>query len=289
MFKRRSLSLIISICFFAPIILEAQDTIRFKLYYDHDDDREERHFSELERNLQPYTNIPSVITVSGYADYVGNAVDNFLLSKRRADYIYEDIQKIARLENAPWFIPSPLFFGESFSVNKTSSRGDAVFRSVEVSVIRKNPVKVEPVAVTPVPPKEEPVPVLPSFEELKQTGHIDLPGVNFIPGRNILIQGATLALDTLSAQLQRNPGVKIEIRGHVCCTDGEDDGLDQSTGKYNLSITRARAVYDYLKSKGVEASRMKSIGLARMEPKYPLERNPDEQQGNRRVEIRIMK
>jgi len=70
------------------------------------------------------------------------------------------------------------------------------------------------------------------------------------------------------------------ILGHVCC--GREDGQDYATGKYNLSETRAKAVYDYLIENGIDKSRLKHKGLA---GKYPTGHGA---KADRRVEIEII-
>jgi len=68
----------------------------------------------------------------------------------------------------------------------------------------------------------------------------------------------------------------------VCCTEGEDDAVDRKTNKKNLSIARAKFVYDFLLEKGVSSERMSYEGLAH---KFPLGGSEDK---DRRVEILIL-
>ena len=72
------------------------------------------------------------------------------------------------------------------------------------------------------------------------------------------------------------------IQGHVCCTEGALDAVDRKTNKRNLSIARAKYVYDYLLKKGIKKSRMSYEGMAH---KYPLGGSEDK---DRRVEILIL-
>ena len=52
-----------------------------------------------------------------------------------------------------------------------------------------------------------------------------------------------------------------------CCTNNTGDAIDKKTGKKNLSLARAKYIYEYLIGKGVKKSRMKYVGLRN---KYPI-------------------
>ena len=73
--------------------------------------------------------------------------------------------------------------------------------------------------------------------------------------------------------------IYFTIEGHVCCTHGERDAIDRKTKKRNLSVARAKLVYDYLGKKGLDKRRMKYVGMKR---KFPLGGEPE---FDRRVEI----
>jgi outer membrane protein OmpA-like peptidoglycan-associated protein len=87
-------------------------------------------------------------------------------------------------------------------------------------------------------------------------------------------------LDKISRFLNENPGIRVEISGHT-----DDQGADA----YNqqLSQKRAKAVGDYMVTRGVQASRLKEMGYG---SKKPLKPNDSEanRQINRRIEFRII-
>ena len=85
-----------------------------------------------------------------------------------------------------------------------------------------------------------------------------------------------------------NPALEIEIQGHICCQPGPGDGYDLETGTYDLSLQRAKTVFNYLAAHGVAPARMRYTGLGHQ---FPLntEQNEAEQQQNRRVEVKILK
>ena len=79
--------------------------------------------------------------------------------------------------------------------------------------------------------------------------------------------------------LNNNPNLKIIVQGHICCIP-KDDIL--------LSSKRAKAVMDYLVSKGVEKERIQYIGYGANRPIYRIpKKNGYEALMNRRVEIVI--
>jgi outer membrane protein OmpA-like peptidoglycan-associated protein len=88
-------------------------------------------------------------------------------------------------------------------------------------------------------------------------------------------------LDRLVNCLSENPKMEIEIRGHTDNVGGHDPNI-------KLSNDRAAAVKIYLISKGINESRVRSIGYGETKP---LKKNDTEtnKQINRRVEFVIIK
>jgi len=110
-----------------------------------------------------------------------------------------------------------------------------------------------------------------------------LSNILFIPGRSDLQAKSYYALAKLKSSLKDNEKINILILGHVCCIPPGTDGKDMVTGKMNLSIARARKVYDYLVENGIDSGRLSYKGL---KADYPTGR---EQKYDRRVEIEIVK
>ncbi len=109
---------------------------------------------------------------------------------------------------------------------------------------------------------------------------IILQNVFFAFNSHALLPESTVELNKLLDVLNQNPNVKIEISGH---TDdvGDDD--------YNLKLSerRAKAVADYLISKGVNPDRLKWIGYGKTKPIAP-NTSAKERAQNRRTEVRIL-
>ena len=115
----------------------------------------------------------------------------------------------------------------------------------------------------------------------KEENKILLDNVLFITGYSYLTMGSKRVLNNVAETLKKE-SFSFVIQGHVCCTEGESDAVDRKTNKKNLSIARAKFVYDFLLEKGISEERMSYEGLAH---KFPLGGSEDK---DRRVEILIL-
>ena len=115
---------------------------------------------------------------------------------------------------------------------------------------------------------------------------IDLKGVNFDFDKSTLRPDAVAILGEAVQILQRYPELKVEVAGH---TDSK------GTDAYNqaLSERRATAVYDYLTSNGIAASRLVGPnGYGESRPIAPNTNpdgsdNPEGRAQNRRTELNV--
>jgi outer membrane protein OmpA-like peptidoglycan-associated protein len=184
------------------------------------------------------------------------------------------------------------------AVSRQSNRRVVIITSYEVSTA-DSVIMEQPVAGNPVKPgspaNNSRKPVKENLiTEITDTStragdNIILKNINFYGGRHDFLPQAYTPLDELLQVMQQIPTLQIEIQGHICCTDGEQDGLDLDTGEPFLSFNRARAVYDYLVEKGIDKKRMTYRGFGHKFPIIEFERSEDERTTNRRVEIKIIK
>ena len=139
--------------------------------------------------------------------------------------------------------------------------------------------------VTPPPPARQPEPAAP----VKTT--IDLRGVEFkfdhpkvgealVPSLKAPTAASVQILDEAVDTLKRYPNIHVEVDGHT-----DSKGTDAYNQK--LSERRAKGVYDYLSSHGVDASRLdgpKGFGESQ-----PIDTNDtaEGRQRNRRVELKV--
>jgi len=117
---------------------------------------------------------------------------------------------------------------------------------------------------------------------------IELDQLHFLGGRHILTEESLPVVVELCRVLLKNPKLQIEIQGHVCCTTVEPDGFDLDEGTENLSFTRARAIFEYLRHCGIAAERMRYKGLGGSHKKVYPELSETDRRQNRRVEIRVL-
>ncbi len=103
--------------------------------------------------------------------------------------------------------------------------------------------------------------------------------VLFETGKAIIKSESYSLLDELSAMLKKYPDTRIVLEGH---TDSEGDDAANLT----LSKNRAKAVADYLKDKGIDATRVSSDGFGETKP-IADNKTPDGRQKNRRVDMRL--
>ena len=117
-------------------------------------------------------------------------------------------------------------------------------------------------------------------EPLKTGQNIRLNNVFYETGSHALRRASRLELNKLVKILNDNPAVKIEISGH---TDSEGD--DASNQK--LSERRAKEVYNYVRGKGINASRLVFKGYGETKPVASNDTEAGKAQ-NRRTEFTVL-
>lgn len=112
----------------------------------------------------------------------------------------------------------------------------------------------------------------------QNTGVLD--GIRFAGTSDRLLPASNAGLDAAVAMLQKYPDLRVEISGHT------DDAGDRDAN-VDLSRRRAEAVKAYLVSKGVEESRLVTVGHG---PDKPVVENttPANRAKNRRIELRLL-
>ena len=229
------------------------------------------------------------IGLYGHCDAIGSNAYNDRLSVKRVNAV-----KNYLAQNIPENVFDDLEgFGKRRPLNNNSGDQERFLnRRVEITIQKKEgsiPVaKIET-------KKETPTKQQPSLTEIikdtttKTGSNIILKNMNFYGGRHILLpQSVPTAIELLNV-LKENPTLEIEIQGHICCTPGPEDGLDIDTNTPNLSVNRARAIYEYLISNGISAQRLSYKGFGHRRPLVYPEDTEEKRTTNRRVEIKIIK
>jgi len=109
-------------------------------------------------------------------------------------------------------------------------------------------------------------------------GKLVLAGVTFQPGKAILTSNSYTILDQVYESLVEWSEVKLEIQGHT-------DNLGNDKTNLRLSQLRADEVKMYFVRKGIDISRLRSVGYGE---EFPVADNhsADGREMNRRVELR---
>jgi outer membrane protein OmpA-like peptidoglycan-associated protein len=259
------------------------DTLR--LYYAINERESQYNFSRIDSALRALTGALLDVGIYGYADFLSDDVYNVSLSQKRADAVKKYLLSKAA--------PSQLNVyacegkGERFSKSNSSKEGEPKQRRVDIYfeplvIININEARLE------TPKEEPPVESKKNLEELNAGESLAIEGLSFVPGRHLILKSSAPILQKLLQTLKDNPTLKIEIQGHVCCTDNGEDGVDLDTREKKLSENRAKAINDYLADKGISKSRLSYAGYGRTKPKVIIEDTPEKEQMNRRVEIKVL-
>ncbi|MGB3607816.1 MAG: OmpA family protein [Psychroserpens sp.] len=219
------------------------------------------------------------VSIYGFTDDRGSDSYNLNLSQERANSIKA--------------IFSNNEFDESIITN-VDGKGEILLKLVkedDINKIRGLNRKVEIIVSSVFPPKPKDSPEVVEAKkreakeilkgELKAGDKFELNNILFKTGYSKLLPESKETLKEVAQILVERKDIYFTIQGHVCCTQNSRDAIDRQTKKRNLSVARAKFIYDYLAKQGVSKRRMKYVGMRR---KFPLGGDP---KLDRRVEILI--
>ena len=221
------------------------------------------------------------ISIYGFCDDRGSDNYNLILSQNRANAIKKVFSTGGISENL---------------ISNVDGKGEVLLKIVDsedLNIIRGLNRKVEVNVEYNIPKKEtskldegkeiidnrkKPI----TLESNLLVGDkIVLDKILFRTGYSYVLKESIPVLEKIARILREKNNVYFTIQGHVCCTANGRDAIDRGTGRRNLSLARARYIYEYLMKNGVARKRMKYVGLKH---KYPLGGDP---KFDRRVEIEI--
>jgi outer membrane protein OmpA-like peptidoglycan-associated protein len=219
------------------------------------------------------------ISIFGFCDDIGASEYNLKLSQDRANAI------------------KAIFANNEISeslISNVDGKGEVLLKIVDetdVLKIRGLNRKVE-IIVKPKPPKKVEEPPIEITEQkkdvpeqikgnLKVGDKIVFENILFKTGYSTIIPESKKVLEDIAKSLVERKDIYFTIQGHVCCTQFSRDAVDRKTKQRNLSVARAKFIYDYFIKKGVNLKRMKYVGLRRL---FLLGGDPKD---DRRVEILI--
>jgi len=110
-----------------------------------------------------------------------------------------------------------------------------------------------------------------------------LDDIRFVGDDDKVLRQSQAALMMLLRFMEANPGVRIEVQGHV-------NGPTYKNKKefIELSTARAKAVHDFLLVNDIEPKRISYTGLGNARMVYPEPKTKEQSEANRRVEIKVV-
>jgi outer membrane protein OmpA-like peptidoglycan-associated protein len=188
------------------------------------------------------------VQIFGYCDDRGKDAYNYTLSTNRANTVKDKlIEKgikskiIITLEGK-----GRIMLDEDMQTNIPEARSKN--RRVDV-VVNFKPIVVEDLKIPGV---------YSSIKKDRIVGdRIYLDHVLFERGSSQLTYKAKKELDRIALELHKYKNIHFEIQGHVCCTPTfQKEAIDRDTKKRELSINRAKRVYNYFIMKRISKTRM---------------------------------
>ena len=193
------------------------------------------------------TRIESV-QIFGYCDDRGKDAYNYTLSTNRANTVKDKlIEKgikskiIITLEGK-----GRIMLDEDMQTNVPEARSKN--RRVDV-VVNFKPIVIEDLKIPGV---------YSSIKKDRIVGdRIYLDHVLFERGSSQLSYKGKKELDRIALELHKYKNIHFEIQGHVCCTPTfQKEAIDRDTKKRELSVNRAKRVYNYFLMKRISKTRM---------------------------------
>ena len=263
----------------------SQQELTHDVYFD--TDKYEVPLTEENRLLLFISSLDSIpvekVSIYGFTDDRGTNEYNLELSQNRANTIKDmfsgygiDPDLITNVNGKGEILLKVLNEEEVHQIRGLN-------RKVEVIFTKKTPKKDIKEAVEIVDKEKTKEKTTDDIKKgtVKKGDKIRLNKIYFKTSYSYVTSSSKKTLEELATIMVENKNIYFTIQGHVCCTQNSRDAVDKKTGKRNLSVARARFIYDYLAKKGVDKKRMKYVGMRR---KFPLGGAPEL---DRRVEILV--
>lgn len=236
---------------------------KYTVYFD--TDSYQLTFSELNRLDSFLKNKDlKIIKVIGYCDFRASNAHNDTLASNRVNFVCRIIEKVIHQNKI-----------------EIESKGENFEQAKDLKLNRKVEIYYQEIQRDVPFPKEDKKDLSKQVATAKVGDKLILKNLYFYNRSGVFIPESQPILEELLQIMKDNPKLQIEIQGHICCqiaTDIED------TAKI-----RALAVYNFLINNGINKSRLyyKSFGSSLPIHSIP-EKNEDERNENRRVEIQII-
>lgn len=233
------------------------------------------------------------LLIIGYADHLGTNDYNDTLSSKRANNVRSYLMSMhIPAEHITMCIgkgevPRDVELPDGYAADR---RVDVVeITKQQADELRSLKKKIKPVKID----SKDAIKFNSDIEfnpELLDVGQLFvLDKIFFYTGRHRVVDESLPELDRLYSILEEIPTLVINIEGHVCCVHPSVDALDLETGEIALSVNRAKYIYNYLIRRGIDKGRLSYEGFGKKFPISPYEMTREDQDINKRVEIRILK
>ena len=287
---------IVLIILFFILKMNAQE--QFSLFFD--SDKFELKTNELAK-LNTWilnNNEIKIVGVYGFCDEDGSTGYNDTLASKRINFVYNIIQNKLKIRSDF----KTRNFGELNNSSKIKSENRKVTlfyiqpkdfeREDEILKIKKPEVVIKKQEIqypdrmifeNPDGTKSEmalDVAFMKQISNAKSGEKLKMENLNFQFNTFAVLPSSRSKLYELLLVLEKNPALKIDIQGHICCNPGN---------KESLSTQRAKAVYNFLTGNNIEKNRLTYKGFGSSLPIFQVpEKNERERAANRRVEILII-
>ena len=278
--------LLCTLIFFSFQLVKAQE--QFTVFFDSNKFEVTKTESKRLQDWILANKDSKIVAINGYTDEDGTNGFNDTLSKKRVDFIFNQIKNQVKIREDF----KTRSFGENFkqSKNKAENRKVTIYYILSKDLAREEEIlgiKPKEVVSEEVVPIEEETMNFPENATLvdkiklsRKGTLIRLNDINFYVNTFAIIPTSKRAIDELIMAMDKYPKLKIEIQGHICCVPKD---------ARNLSLDRARQVKRILVSEGIKDKRIQVKGFGVSKPKFPIpEKNEVEAARNRRVEIMIL-
>lgn len=231
-------------------------------------------FNEMEKQkindwINEYPNM-IVLRIEGFCDWVGNNDYNDKLSLKRIQSTLNYLNNRVNIEKDV----EKKGFGKRFEQDKVQdlNRRVDIYFTYTIDDVEEQNQFIETTQKSN----------LDSIVKQSKVGEkIKLKNLYFYNNSGIFVPKSKPVLAELLKIMRENPNLKIEIHGHICC--------QPVTPNEQVSKIRALAVYNFLITNGIDKNRLNYKSFGSSLPIYKIpERNEEERNENRRVEILIL-
>lgn len=284
-------------CLLFTIGLSAQE--QFSVFFDSNKAELKPSENDKLQNWITTNKDVKIVAINGYTDEDGSTGFNDTLARKRVNYIFGAVNGKVKIREDF----KTRSFGEQHNLSKKKSenRKVTVYYIAAKDLPRENEIlgiKPEPPVATEKPPVFYPKNIVLENPDgskteyqldmafMKQVGaaavgeKLKIDNLNFVINTFAVVPESRKKLYELLIVMEKNPNLKIEIQGHLCC---------MAVDRQDLSTQRAKAVSQFLIKNGIHKERLSYKGFGSSQPIFPLpEKDEPQRAANRRVEIVIV-